>query len=262
MIIKELLGSGRTAEVFEIDDTKVLKLFNEYMPKSLIEYEFEFSYKAKELFRFAPKAYEIITYQNQIGIIYERVFGEELSYILQNDITKAKKFGREMGKLHSEMHKISSNNLPSQKNRYKNDILESKDILEDKANVLLSQLDSFEKNNILCHGDFHLGNIMFKDNNYYVIDWMNCCKGHPEADVCRTLIMFETPFIEICIKPEIKHLVKDIFSKLKKEYLNSYFQNSESTLDKVEKWRPIVAAARIKEKIPGELNWLLSMINI
>jgi thiamine kinase-like enzyme len=181
---------------------------------------------------------------------------------LQNDITQAKRYGRAMGKIHSEMHKIVSDNLPSQKSRYETEILESRDILKDKTDKLLFQLKSFKENNILCHGDFHLGNIMLAENNYYVIDWMNCCLGYSEADVCRTLIMLESPYLEKIAQDEIRHQVKGVIIDIKEEYLNSYFQNNESTVEKVEKWRSVVAAARIKGKIPGELNWLLSMINI
>lgn len=256
----ELLGTGMTAEVFKIDDSKVVKLFNEDIPKEWIDYEFKLSNEVGELFSGAPKAYEIVTDQNRTGIIYERAFGEELSTLLQKDFSMAESFGKEMGRLHSEMHSISSANLPSQIDRYKSEILESEDILKENTSTLIDKLSSFKDNNIVCHGDFHLGNIMFSGNNYRVIDWMNSCKGNPEPDVCRTLLMLESPYSIQVVPDELKSTVMDILRIVKDAYLNSYLQNSDTNIEAIEKWRSIVAAARLKEKVPGESEWLLAMV--
>ena len=101
---------------------------------------------------------------------------------------------------------------------------------------------------------------MLFEGEYSVIDWMNSCSGNPDADVCRTLLMLETPYSVQAVPEELKQIVNEILTKVKGSYLNSYLKKSESTIEKIEEWRPIVAAARLRENIPGEQDWLLAMV--
>ena len=260
MKLGKKLGSGMTAEVYEIGSDNVLKLFLENIPTGWVEYEFKIAHEAGKLFDSAPKSYKIETVGNRTGIVYEQAFGEELSTLLQEDPTRAERFGDAMGGIHAEMHALSTENLPPQKARYESEIKASASILKEKSEKVLTKLSSLETKNILCHGDFHLGNIMLFDEKYSVIDWMNSCAGNPEADVCRTLLMLETPYSVQTVPEELKQIVSEILTKVKESYLKSYLSKSESTVEKIEEWRPIVAAARLKENIPGEQDWLLGMI--
>jgi thiamine kinase-like enzyme len=260
MKLGKKLGSGMTAEVYEISNDNVLKLFLENIPTEWVEYEFKIAHEAGKIFDLAPKSYQIETVGKRTGIVYERAFGEELSKLLQEDPKKAELFGDAMGRIHAEMHTLSTENLPPQKERYESEIKASGSILNDKLEKVLSKLASLESKKILCHGDLHLGNIMLFEKKHSVIDWMNSCSGNPAADVCRTLLMLETPYSVQTVAEELQQVVNEILTLVKKSYLKSYLSKSESTIEKIEAWRPIVAAARLKENIPGEQDWLLAMI--
>ena len=44
---------------------------------------------------------------------------------------------------------------------------------------------------ILCHGDFHLFNIIQDvKEDVYIIDWVDAVSGCPEADICRTYLLY------------------------------------------------------------------------
>ncbi len=49
--------------------------------------------------------------------------------------------------------------------------------LRDREKVL-SILDELPDGDILCHGDFHPGNIFISEGQTIAIDFMNICKGH------------------------------------------------------------------------------------
>lgn len=48
MVKGKLFGQGRTAEVFEYGDNKILKLFQVWMPEHAIQREYENACKAQE----------------------------------------------------------------------------------------------------------------------------------------------------------------------------------------------------------------------
>jgi hypothetical protein len=68
----KLLGKGMTAEVYEIDDDKGVKLFFKNIPSNWIEYEYSLAQKVGELYGDAPKAYGIKTFDNRTGIVLRR----------------------------------------------------------------------------------------------------------------------------------------------------------------------------------------------
>ena len=54
----------------------------------------------------------------------------------------------------------------------------------------LEKIDALPDGNNVLHGDFHPDNLMLgKDNELYLIDMMNVCKGPAEYDIARTYFL-------------------------------------------------------------------------
>lgn len=73
----KIIGVGNTATVYKWEN-RVLKLFYQGYPKKAVEKEFHNAMAIRNMNFAKPKAYEIITCEQRIGIIYNRVEGESL----------------------------------------------------------------------------------------------------------------------------------------------------------------------------------------
>ncbi len=261
MKLGKKLGVGMTAEVFVINEERVVKLFHEKIPKDWIHYEFKLAHRVGEVFENAPMAYEIIELEERLGIVYERAYGRELSDLLEEDVTRAKEFGIALAELHIHMHEITARDLPLQKDRFKHAIKDVSDLLGGRTEKLLEKLGTITFEDKICHGDLHLGNVMLQDDKYRVIDWMTASSGTPIADVCRSIIMLDTPYVLEKVSEDLKPMVVQVLKEVKTAYLEVYFKYSKYAYEELDQWMAIVAAARISENIPKEKEWLLEIVD-
>src|SRR5262249_34873483 len=89
------------------------------------------------------------------------------------------------------------------------------------------------------------------------IDWMDANTGDPLCDVARTSMMFLSPFISM---PPLS-ISHEIGQQLSETYLAEYCRLTGASREAINRWRLPVAAARLRERIPGEQEWLLSYID-
>ena len=66
------IGIGRTAEAFELDDGKLLKLFYENMPESEVKKEYDINTELCSKITNTPKVFEIYKQDNRNGIIFQK----------------------------------------------------------------------------------------------------------------------------------------------------------------------------------------------
>lgn len=110
---------------------------------------------------------------------------------------------------------------------------------------LHTRLDSMHKHTHLCHGDFNPTNIIITaDGTPYIIDWAHATQGNSSADVARSYLLFY-----IAGKKELGD-----------KYLKLFCKESDTAIQYVQRWIPIVAASRLckcKEEEKGLLhNWI------
>ena len=88
-----------------------------------------------------------------------------------------------------------------------------------------------------------------------VIDWIDASRGNPLADLARTTILAlgaaETGQIQ-------GSLLKASVRIFHAAYIRYYFKLSPGGEDEYHRWLPIVAAARVSEKIPEVEKWLIA----
>jgi hypothetical protein len=103
MSLGKLIGRGNTAEVFELSNKEVLKLFYEKIPFEYIEKEYETSRVINQLGIPSPNVRELTELDNKWGIIYEKIIGRSFTQVLSSQPLSLKKmltFSR-IYKLHS-----------------------------------------------------------------------------------------------------------------------------------------------------------------
>jgi len=112
---------------------------------------------------------------------------------------------------------------------------------------LHTRLDSMPKHNNLCHGDFDPSNIIItSDGTPFIIDWSHATQGNSSADVARSYLLFY-----LAGKPELGD-----------KYLKLYCKKSDTAIQYVQRWIPIVAASRLAKAKPEEEEFLRKWIDV
>ena len=112
---------------------------------------------------------------------------------------------------------------------------------------LHTRLDSMPKHVHLCHGDFNPTNVIItSDGTPYIIDWAHATQGNSSADVARSYLLFY-----LSGKKEVGD-----------KYLKLYCKKSDTAIQYVQRWIPIVAASRLVKAKPGEEEFLRTWIDV
>lgn len=256
----KLIGQGRTAEIFEWGEDKILKLFRHGISKTLSEAEYKASLQINKKLNSSPKVYDFIEIDGRSGIIYERIYGTTMLKVISTKPWKLSKEAHSLAKLHKSIQQKVDFELPKYTDRLKSCISEVNLLSDDLKGKLYKYIDTLPDDNVLCHGDFHPDNILITKDNVIVIDWMTAANGNPLADVARTSVMLK--FGDVPGKSHIeKKLIDLLRKKLYSEYIKEYINISKVNINQIKKWELPIAAARLIEWLPeSEKKNLLSFV--
>jgi Ser/Thr protein kinase RdoA (MazF antagonist) len=90
----------------------------------------------------------------------------------------------------------------------------------------------------LCHGDFHPFNVLGLDEHARIIDWLDATRGEPAADVCRSYVLISA------YDPGVAAAYVDAYGIERAQ---------------IDAWLPLVAAARLSENVPDEVERLTQL---
>ena len=123
---------------------------------------------------------------------------------------------------------------------------------------LLQRLEQLPGGGALCHSDFHPGNVVMTRQGPMIIDWMTACRGNPIADIARTVLIFR-----IAQAPAGSGVPPLLFAQMKEAFLAAYLDAYQARHPfapaELEPWLPVLAAARLNERIAGEEEPLLHL---
>lgn len=258
---EHLLGKGITAEVYNYNKDKVLKLFYNSINKDFIKFEVEISKAIYKLGIPSPKVYDLLEKDDRQGIIFQYIEGKTMLKIMENKIWEMIPLIKKMVKLQFNIHKYTMNELPSVEEKFMKAIQNQANILGDREKIILDYFEKMPKEYKLCHGDFHPDNIIVRGNEMIAIDWTNAYIGNPLSDIARTCILCTTPFMPYGT-PRIIILFAKIFKRVFYQiYIKEVTKSGKVRLKDINDWILPMAAARLNEKIPGEEKWLIKIID-
>lgn len=139
-----------------------------------------------------------------------------------------------MAQLQVRMHQIRTSNLRPLKPKLAAAIASAEQLDAGLKTRLLDRLADLPDGDSLCHGDFHPYNLIGSPEALTIIDWLDAASGPAAADICRTLVILALAGDEVA-----------------EAYLVQYLALSGLTREEVLAWRPIVAAARLRENPPA-----------
>ena len=193
-----------------------------------------------------PKVLEVTMVDGKWAIVSEYIKGKTLAQLMAEDEEKKSEYLELLVDLQLEVHSKTSPLLNKLKDKMNRKIAQS-DLEATTKYDLHTRLEGMPKHNKVCHGDFTPSNIIIaEDGTAYILDWSHATQGNASADAARTYLLF--------------WLSGDINGA--KEYLELFCKKSNTAMQYVQKWMPIVAASQSVKGNEKEREFLLSWANV
>lgn len=244
MAEKQLITQSTNKTLYR-DGDKVYKVFEPAIPKSEVFNEALNTARVEETGLDIGMILGVSMIDGKWALTKEYVEGKTMAELMKEDPKHIQKYIDMMVELQIM---INSKKCPLL-NRLKEKIIrqiESLDMLSEVTKYeLLTRLDGMPKHLKLCHGDFQPSNIIVQEDKLYVIDWVHAAQGNASADVARTYLLLALE----------KPLLADM-------YMDTYCEKTNTGKNYVQRWLPIVAAAQLEKRRPGEKELLMKWTDV
>jgi hypothetical protein len=234
----------RRNNIIYSDGTNAYKIFNKDYDKRLVFLEAFITTEVENTSIKVPPINKISYDNEQWTFKSDFINGKNLFTIMKEDPENMDKYLDKMVDVHISIHNQKCPKLPIQKEKL-TDYIQIADLDEDIKLDLIDMLNSSPKHKKLVHGNFTPHNVILSDNGDYIVDWNHAAQGSASADVARTYIWMQMNM------PEYADL-----------YLKKFCDATNTSSKYVQNWIPIVAAARLGKKNPGEENLLNGLISV
>lgn len=240
------IAMGNTAKIY-LYENRIIKVFNDFLSDSESLYEANKQKYAYSCGLCVPEVFDVTTIDGKQAIIMEYVTGRTMGDILSDHMDDIEYYMNTSIDIQQQIHMIvAADSFESMSVKLSRQIKAAQQLDERQKSALLKRLNSMTYKKRICHGDFHLFNLIMSDNNEItIIDWVDSSAGDICADVYRTYLLYTQFSIEIA---EI--------------YLRLYCKKSGLSKEDILQWAPIIAGARLSENVSSEnSDRLLKIVN-
>ncbi len=250
---KDLINQGRTAEVYDIGNNQILKLYRKNFPIQAIEKEVNISNVIKDYNLPIPRFFGKVKQEGRIGLVYENISGLSMLKLVMLKHSKFFTYAKQMAEIHSLIHKTKVKGIPEQKEELEFFINNNNELPNNIKDMIIEKLKILDEGNNLCHGDLHPDNILYSsEGNPIVIDWMTATVGNPAGDVARTKVILKYSKAP----SHLPLLTRIVFNRFKSILCNSYIKHyikiTGINHNEIDEWELPIAAARLFENGPKE----------
>lgn len=239
MILGSPIASGNSAQVY-LCEGKIVKVFRDHLANTEAEYEANKQKAAYSLGLPVPQILDVNHINDKQAIVMEYVNGTTLGDLIEQDASQTEFYMNLSVDIQIEMHSKQVTCLESMRDKLTRQLNNVKLLNEPCRAKLIKLLNSLPIGNKLCHGDYHVFNLIKTQNKLVIIDWVDATSGNPCADAYRSYLLYSqysTYFAD--------------------RYLKLYCEKSSLSRDDIFAWAPIVAGARLCENVPAEHKDLL-----
>ena len=228
------------------DGNRCIKLFDAEFSKADILNEALNQARVEETGLNIPKIQEVTVVEGKWAIVTEFIEGKTLAQLMEENPDKLDLYLEQFVDLQLKVHAEVCPMLNSLKDKMNRKISASS-LDATTRYELHTRLESMPKHKKVCHGDFNPSNIILtEDGTAYILDWSHATQGNASADVARTYLLFMLNGKE----------------ELAKKYLKLFCKKSNTAMQYVQKWMPIVAASQSVKGNAHEREFLLSWIDV
>ncbi len=253
------IGIGRTAEVYDYEDDKVLKLFYSAFSVKTIEDEYLIAKGISTTTSLVPRVYDIVHIRNRTGIVYEKIKGKMLSDYLSGNIINTRRIIRKFAQTQKRINNTSSENVPNHTDKLRQRISSSRLLSDPEKKTVLKYL-SLINNNEICHGDYHPENVFVDQNHdFRVIDWANMFVNNKYLDIARTYYLIKSGK-SLNDKTKLWSLIEWFGRQIIAKF---YWEEVKAGKGRREYFLPclfIVIIARYDENIEQEKKWIYNYV--
>lgn len=240
------IAIGNTANIYLYND-RVYKVFNDYLPETASFIESEKHKYAYSCGLSVPKIIDVTKIDGKQTIIMEFIRGRTIGDLLSENLELAEYYLNISVDLHQKIHEVEAkaDSIEPMIEKLSRQINSVKCLDNRIKLALIQKLNRITFKSSLCHGDYHLYNLIMSGNNVTIIDWVDSSAGDLRADIYRTYLLYSHYSYELA-----------------EMYLALYCEKSGLVKEDVMQWAPIIAAARLSEIVPSEnAERLLDIIN-
>ena len=228
-----LVGKGKTAEVFDYGNDRIIKLFNKSEDIKSIKREFDNARIAYNQGIPSPKPFDVVEHEGKLGIVYEKLEGTTMLELMRTT-DNIGLLVEKMVRLHKHVLSMPGESLVSYKDWLKR--------ITGNETEIVSSLKSVDESKGYCHGDFHPGNIIVdQTGECKLIDFMNAVKGPPLYDIARTYFLIQ----EVNLPEDTPDLEK--LRGLAKYLADAYLQAMGHTYQDIGKYYTLIKKTRPTE---------------
>lgn len=237
----------RPKKVIYRDGDTIVKLFSEDYSKASVLNEALNQARVEETDLNIPKIIEVFKAGKQWAIRSDYIEGKTLQQLMDENPDQKEEYLKQFVGLQMLIHTKNAPLLTKLKDKMHRKISDSKF----EATIrfeLHTRLEGMPKHKKVCHGDFNPSNVIITpDGTPFILDWAHATQGNASADVARTYL----------------YMMLNNQEQLAKEYLKLFCKMSDTALQYVQNWMPIVAASQsVKENSEDDFELLSRWVNV
>ena len=243
---KENIVAERPGKQIFRDGDKLVKLFDRGYSKADILNEALNQARVEETDLNIPKIRAVSTVDGKWSITMDYIEGTTLEQLMEQNPGKTDEYLDLFVDVQMNIHakRVPMLNCLTEKMNRK---ISAAELDATTRYDLHTRLNGMKRHFKLCHGDYNPSNVIItKDGTPYVIDWAHATQGNAAADVARTYLLFYL---------QGKNELGD-------KYLKLFCKKSDTAIQYVQKWIPIVAASRLVKAPDEEKEFLKRWIDV
>ena len=230
------------------DGDKCVKVFDAEYSKADVLNEALNQARIEETGLNIPRVLEVTMVEGKWAIVTEYIKGKTLAQLMQEEEDEEKRdaYLELLVDLQLEVHSKTCPMLNKLKDKMNRKISQT-ELDATTRYDLHTRLEGMPNHNKVCHGDFNPSNIIIaEDGTPYILDWSHATQGNASADAARTYLLF-------CLAGN---------EDMAKKYLHLFCRKSDTAMQYVQKWMPIVAASQSVKGNANEREFLLSWVHV
>ncbi|MHA6529682.1 phosphotransferase [Paenibacillus sp. BAC0078] len=257
------IGEGGCSEIHEwVGTAKIIKLGKSNTGMDVLQNELNKTQLAWDHGLPVPRPYGLTEVDGRPGLISERIYGESLMERFMR-LFMQPSAGREWSaeddeniritaRILSDIHSQSIPSMPPQKEMLGWSIRAAHYLTSSEKEQVIDMLASLPAKYQLCHGDPNPGNILIREGEPVIIDWMDASTGNPEGDLAEYIVMIRYSVLPAGLPGEVTDFFDSVREHIISVFCEEYERLTGLAYREVEQWLVPIAARKLNADAIGE----------
>jgi len=244
------IGVGRTAEVYDLGDGRVVKLLCPDLPAGWLDVEAEKTAAVRDAGAPAVMVHGRMEIDVRSGVIFDKAPGKQMLKRIMRSPHRIRRWARRLASIHADILHCGCADLPDVKEVLAWKIVRADALRSHEKAAARDALQHLPDGTKVLHGDFHADNVFISGGRATVIDWIDACCGDPAADIARSMWLMSPEVIPPGMRG--RRVIKALAGAARGAYAREILSAAQRTRSEVRAWRLPVVAARLSEGIGHE----------